>query len=1183
MKSVGAVVLIVIGMLVLLQTAVAAEAFLDPDIPVDSGQMVEVIVDLTEEPVHIQEKEAEESGEMFSALETEARQQEASALFEAYLEQEEVPVEHIEKLEKVLYGFALTIPAREAAPIAELDYVDGVYLSQLYEVTLETDVDSQEQTEALEVEMEALAELGLTGKGVKVGVLDSGIDYHHPSLQHAYRGGANFIRDGRTDPLEGHGVNSTHGTAVSAVIAGKGDVQGIAPDVDLYVYRVLNTINQGYTGSILTAMDQAVEDGVDVVNMSFGQESNIADTPLTKAISNMVDAGIVVVAAAGNDGEKGVRTINNPGTSPLALTIGASYLSRGQEVVADFSSRGPLTDTYDIKPDLTAPGAAIYTALSKSSAGGNYAKAYSFFSGTSFASPYTAGLAALLLEQDASLAPDEIKARIMNTADAINGVSVNDAGAGRIDPAGALQANVTAFVQDSHTFTEEGKEKQRAHRNGSLNLKAIRAGGTFSRTAVVTLENASASSVTYQTGVEEKAMRGMKMSLPKEVTVPAGGKKEVIVTLASVKPTAGYMEGWLTFRSNTAEDLRIPFGGQVETISNPVKEFKTDRNLVSRHVQPELQWNIDSSMKAELSLFTKDGTKLGTINPGSGTKLKWDLRYTDTNGAAKRAGTGTYQLKLEAVSGQNRYSRTLNIEVYEEKPTITLEATQLDQNLIRGKIASRFSDRQEADTAMTLTFELSQNGSRYSSGTASVQADGSFRIRNRLQDGESELTLTAEDRLGNKQTRSFTVVKEQEVYQLNDSGSGVEALQDAMKHLGFDPGESGTFGAGTQASLEKLQAYYGLEVTGEADTDTIHLIASITDGTYATPSDTEEVRTFKQRLTHLGFGTFPERPSPRYGPVTEGVVADFQQYYGLVVNGYGDPVTLRKMDELWGQSLKDGDDNENVRSMKMNLTSLGFGTFPERPSPRYGPVTEGVVRAFQEANGLRASGTANPITLAAIEEQLSFFWTDGDDDPAITGLKQQLTALGYGSFPQRPSTRYGPVTTLVVEDFQRDQGLSVTGNIDRVTEQTMNRLQEIVFTDGADTPGVRDVKQQLTSLGFGSFPQRPSTRYGPVTMSVVRDFQAHFGLEQSGNITRRDQQVLDRETATVLQSGFSTAEARDMKVKLSAAGYGTFPTEPSDVFGPVTASVVSDFQASQGLPISGIMDSVSLERLRELQ
>ena len=177
---------------------------------------------------------------------------------------------------------------------------------------------------------------------MKIGVIDTGIDYNHPDLKAVYRGGYDFV-DGDADPMEttwedwkaskqaevsnGSTYYTQHGTHVAGIIAGTGETagsaQGVAPDAEIYSYRVLGPYGSGRTGGIIAAMDRALADGMDVINMSLGASVNDPLTPQGMAANNLVLAGVTTVVAAGNSGSDSY-TLGTPAASALPITVGAN-------------------------------------------------------------------------------------------------------------------------------------------------------------------------------------------------------------------------------------------------------------------------------------------------------------------------------------------------------------------------------------------------------------------------------------------------------------------------------------------------------------------------------------------------------------------------------------------------------------------------------------------------------------------------------------------------------------------------------------------------------------------------------------------------------------------------------------------------------------------------------------------
>lgn len=215
------------------------------------------------------------------------------------------------------------------------------------------------------------------GKGLTVGVIDSGIDSKHSEFGGRCHTQVNCVGDSLSGDVSGHG------THVAASIAGES--VGVANQAELLDLRVFGDSDGASISSILMALDQCITRKVDIVNMSLG--SNVPSFVLENAVDQVATEGIIVCAAAGNSGPH-IQTINSPSSAKLAISVAATDASKQ---VTYFSSRGPCRWNSWQKPDCAGFGDYVYSAKS----GGGYTS----MSGTSMASPGIAGIAACLLEQ----------------------------------------------------------------------------------------------------------------------------------------------------------------------------------------------------------------------------------------------------------------------------------------------------------------------------------------------------------------------------------------------------------------------------------------------------------------------------------------------------------------------------------------------------------------------------------------------------------------------------------------------------------------------------------------------------------------------------------------------------------------------------------------------------------------
>ncbi|HXE72966.1 MAG TPA: S8 family peptidase [Candidatus Nitrosotenuis sp.] len=284
---------------------------------------------------------------------------------------------------------------------------------------------------------------GLTGKGVAIAVLDTGIA-PHPDYNERIVAFYDTV-NGREKPYDDRG----HGTHVAGICAGsgrasKGRYKGAAPEANLVGIKVFDHLGNTDVSHVVRGIQWAVENkdrlGIKVLNISFGAPAKypVKDDPVAQAVEAAVRAGLFVVCASGNSGPW-PRTIDTPGTAPSALTVGATVTYGTPELeddkVAYFSGSGPTYPDGYVKPDVVAPGKGV---VSTSPDGG-----YVTMSGTSMAAPLVAGTAALMYQLRPDLSPGEMKQLLRATAQRIRSYNENiqgqgvvqaDRAASRLDP-----------------------------------------------------------------------------------------------------------------------------------------------------------------------------------------------------------------------------------------------------------------------------------------------------------------------------------------------------------------------------------------------------------------------------------------------------------------------------------------------------------------------------------------------------------------------------------------------------------------------------------------------------------------------------------------------------------------------------------------------------------------------------
>ncbi|KAB2332512.1 S8 family serine peptidase [Bacillus mesophilum] len=502
----------------------------------------------------------------------------------------------------------------------------------------------------------------LTGKGVKVGIIDTGLDYHHPDLARNYGGGHDVV-DEDDDPMETRadaGKSTLHGTHVAGIIAANGRLKGVAPEATIIAYRALGPGGSGTTEQVIAAVEEAIKDKVDVLNLSLGNNVNGPDLPISMALNKAVDEGITAVASSGNSGPN-IWSVGSPGTATKAISVGAStpslmipylkvegrntrlqllqgspawkldksypladggigtkadlknvkgkivLIERGEltfseksqnafeagaeavviynntnghfqgnlegkhhipvaslskkdgnrlikkmknktllahtniieekDLLADFSSRGPVTSTWEIKPDVVAPGVAI-----KSTIPGGYLP----LQGTSMAAPHVAGACALLKQAHPDWGPVQIKSALMNTAKQLvnqTGLPYKtyEQGAGRIQLEKALKTESLVMPGSLQFGKFKLADQQHMH------------------TTSIEIENTSRSDITYSFNIPHK-VEGIQWELPLSFQIAPGKRKKVDIKMSADprKLTEKIYDGSLTLNAG-ADKIKIPY------------------------------------------------------------------------------------------------------------------------------------------------------------------------------------------------------------------------------------------------------------------------------------------------------------------------------------------------------------------------------------------------------------------------------------------------------------------------------------------------------------------------------------------------------------------------------------------------------------------------------------------------
>ena len=366
----------------------------------------------------------------------------------------------------VFNGIALDITREEAKEIEQIDGVKKVWPNMQVKALLQESVPQiQEGIIAGQLDQQGndcvvSGQECLTGEGIKIAIVDTGVDYTHNAFGSCSTqdflekncekiiGGYDFVNEDN-DPMDDQG----HGTHVTGIAAGNGILKGVAPKAQILSYKVLNEFGSGTWDQIIAGIEQAVYDKADIISLSLGGEGN-PDDPMSQAVDNAVNSGVVVVVAAGNEGSE--QTIGSPGAARKAITVGAIDKSNN---LAYFSSKGPEIWNSDgiekaiIKPDLVAPGVNICAAQWENAFINNGASQcfdneHVSISGTSMATPHVAGAIALLKQKNPNWTPEEIKASIKATSNELYNYSIFEQGNGKINVRELIKLNEPAILTE---------------------------------------------------------------------------------------------------------------------------------------------------------------------------------------------------------------------------------------------------------------------------------------------------------------------------------------------------------------------------------------------------------------------------------------------------------------------------------------------------------------------------------------------------------------------------------------------------------------------------------------------------------------------------------------------------------------------------------------------------------------
>lgn len=654
-----------------------------------------------------------------------------------YIETYHPSIEVVATYDTLFYGLALKGRPERIEKITDLHFIKGIHPVQTYTTLTERAQNllnnpAKFQQSNVFIPSE-LNNTTYSGKGVKIGVVDTGIDFNHQDLKLNYRGGYDLVDldDEPMETTEEEGMPTSHGTHVAGIAAANGELLGVAPNASIYAYRALGPGGFGTSIQVIAAMEEAVKDGVDVMNLSLGNTVNGPDYPTSKAVNEAAKHGVAVVVANGNAGPTD-WTVGAPATATSALSVGAYQpssqvpylyepsarrkiqlspltfslpwdLTRDYQIVADenetnvqgkiglikqmdkpvvdnvlklrddgavaviiynikpnnqewlaglqeanidipiaiistkdgrwidkhiqekeayfkneqqmrdgtiasFSSRGPVTVNWMLKPDIIAPGVNILSTVP----GG-----YDMLNGTSMASPHVAGAIAVIKEAKPDWTNEQIFGAIKTTAQQIHSeegkvLEPIMQGAGLIDIASAIETD-TIIMDPLLSFGKFGHHIDE-------------------RTINITVENMSDESQNYYFDIPKKE-KGLSWHLPKEFTVEAGEKKEIPVQLKvnTLELEKGIYQGWLQLNAETKE-FSLPYVFISETAEYPkIMGFTFQLNQLDKDSYKYQMYIPEPVKSVQIQLYDPHSLVF------EGTLAKWkDLEVGMNEGEIKR-------------------------------------------------------------------------------------------------------------------------------------------------------------------------------------------------------------------------------------------------------------------------------------------------------------------------------------------------------------------------------------------------------------------------------------------------------------------------------------------------------------------------------------------------------------------
>nr|WP_245347602.1 peptidoglycan-binding protein [Oceanobacillus polygoni] len=425
------------------------------------------------------------------------------------------------------------------------------------------------------------------------------------------------------------------------------------------------------------------------------------------------------------------------------------------------------------------------------------------------------------------------------------------------------------------------------------------------------------------------------------------------------------------------------------------------------------------------------------------------------------------------------------------------------------------------------------------------------------------------------QLETFSVQVAEAPFQKGDRHNNIVGIKVKLNRVGFDGiSETDYFGSWMETRVKQFQTYYGLSVTGKTDQATLQKLDEVYSSPFQEGKRHNDTVALKEKLNQLGYGYISV--TTLYGSYMDTQVRKFQGDNGLRVNGIMDSITLKKLNDLAGQtSFQKGDRHNNIVGIKVKLNRVGFDGISE--TDYFGSWMETRVKQFQTYYGLSVTGKTDQATLQKLDEVYNSPFQEGKRHNDTVALKEKLNQLGYGYISV--TTLYGSYMDTQVRKFQRDNGLRVNGIMDSITLKKLNDLAgQTNFQKGDRHNNIVGIKVKLNRVGFDGISE--TDYFGSWMETRAKQFQTYYRLSVTGKTDQATLQKLDEVYNSPFQKGKRHNDTVSLKEKLNRVGYG-YITETT-LYGSFMDTQVRKLQRDNGLRVNGIMDNITLKKLDDL-